>query len=175
MNVVARLRFVRMAPRKVRPVLDLIRGKSLTLAESQLTHLPRRPSRVLLKLLKSAQANAVNNFKLDPKTLFVKQAYANEGPKLKRFQPRAMGRAHPILKRSSHVTVVLDSRTEKIMTPEKSKTTATSEALRERVKGSPSEPPVNKEKKAAPQGRRSSGKSPATPRISHPGEKWKEK
>ncbi len=107
MDVVAKLRYLRIAPRKVRLVLDLIRGKQLSLAELQLMHLPKASSRPLLKLLKSAQANAENNFKLDIATLYVKQAYANEGPKLKRFLPRAMGRATPIVKRTSHVTIVL--------------------------------------------------------------------
>lgn len=106
-HVTAHLRFLRIAPRKVRLVLDLIRGKSLDVAEQQLMALPKGSSQPILKLLKSAQANADHNFKLDPKTLYVSQAYANEGPKLKRYMPHAMGRATVILKRMSHVTVAL--------------------------------------------------------------------
>ncbi|MBI5404935.1 MAG: 50S ribosomal protein L22 [Candidatus Kerfeldbacteria bacterium] len=105
--VTAHLRFLRIAPRKVRLVLDLIRGKSLDVAEQQLMALPKGSSQPILKLLKSAQANADHNFKLDPKLLYVSQAYANEGPKLKRYMPHAMGRATVILKRMSHVTVAL--------------------------------------------------------------------
>jgi large subunit ribosomal protein L22 len=107
MDVVAKLRYFRVSPRKVRLVLGLIRGQHVLMAEQQLMNLPKRSSLPLLKLVKSAQANAEHNFKLDPKELFVKQAFADEGPKLKRYTPRAMGRATPVLKRMSHVTIVL--------------------------------------------------------------------
>ncbi|MBI4093268.1 MAG: 50S ribosomal protein L22 [Candidatus Kerfeldbacteria bacterium] len=110
MDIVAKLRYLRIAPRKVRLVLDLIRGQSVTEAATQLLHLPKSSSRPLLKLLKSAEANAAHNFKLDPKTLVIKHAYADEGPKLKRYTPRAMGRATPLLKRLSHVTIILAAR-----------------------------------------------------------------
>ncbi len=112
MDVVAKLRYLRISPRKVRLVLDLVRGQDLAVAETQLQYLPKASSRPLMKLLKSAAANAEHNFKLDPKGLYIKQAFADEGPKLKRFQPHAMGRATEIRKRSSHVTVVLASRSE---------------------------------------------------------------
>lgn len=111
-DVVAKLRFLRIAPRKVRLVLDLIRGRNVLLAEEQLMHLPKISSAPILKLLKSAEANAQHNFKLDPKTLFVKQAFADEGPKLKRFQPHAMGRATEIFKRMSHVTIILGEKSQ---------------------------------------------------------------
>jgi len=88
-------------------VLDLIRGKNVEIAEQQLLALPKGSSQPILKLIKSAQANAQHNFKLDPKSLFIRQAYADEGPKLKRYMPHAMGRATVILKRMSHVTIVL--------------------------------------------------------------------
>lgn len=112
MDVVAKLRYLRISPRKVRLVLDLVRGKDLAIAETQLQYLPKASSRPLMKLLKSAAANAEHNFKLDRKGLYIKQAFADEGPKLKRYQPHAMGRATEIRKRSSHVTVVLASRSE---------------------------------------------------------------
>lgn len=111
-HVEAHLRYLRIAPRKVRLVLDLVRGKTLEVAEQQLLTLPKASSLPILKLLKSAQANAQHNFKLDPKDLYIRQAFANEGPKLKRFMPHAMGRATTILKRMSHVTVVLAPKNE---------------------------------------------------------------
>ena len=107
MDVVAKLRYFRVSPRKVRLVLGLIRGQRVLSAEQQLMNLPKRSSLPILKLMKSAAANAEHNFKLDPKELFIKKAFADEGPKLKRFTPRAMGRAAPVLKRMSHVTIVL--------------------------------------------------------------------
>ncbi len=107
MDVIAKLRYFRVSPRKVRLVLGLIRGQHVLFAEQQLMNLPKRSSLPILKLIKSAEANAEHNFKLDPKELFIKKAFADEGPKLKRYTPRAMGRATPILKRMSHVTIVL--------------------------------------------------------------------
>lgn len=107
MDVIAKLRYFRVSPRKVRLVLDLIRGQHVLAAEQQLMNLPKVSSIPLVKLLKSAQANAEHNFKLDPNELFIKKAFADEGPKLKRYTPRAMGRATPVLKRMSHVTIVL--------------------------------------------------------------------
>lgn len=107
MDVVAKLRYFRVSPRKVRLVLDLIRGLNVEIAEQQLMNLPKASSLPLLKLMRSAQANAEHNFKLNKNDLYVKQAFADEGPKLKRFMPRAMGRATPVLKRMSHVTIIL--------------------------------------------------------------------
>ncbi len=117
MDVIARLRYLRISPKKVRLVLDVIRGQSVEMAETQLRHLPQRSSAPLLKLLKSAEANAQHNFKLDPSSLVVKQAYADEGPKFKRYQPRAFGRAGLLRKRTSHVTIVLAPKAEKPPTP----------------------------------------------------------
>jgi large subunit ribosomal protein L22 len=169
MDVVAKLRFLRLAPRKVRLVLDLIRGQAVTDAEVQLQHLPKAASRPLLKLLKSAEANAEHNFKLDPKTLYVKQAFADEGPKLKRFQPRAMGRATPVVKRLSHVTVVLAPRLGATPSPKQPTEARPTKRSRPDVKGQPAEPKV------------SVGRSNTAPtlvkrsseRLSHPGEKAK--
>ncbi len=112
MDVIAKLRYFRVSPRKVRLVLGLVRGQHVLAAEQQLMNLPKRSSLPILKLMRSAVANAEHNFKLDPKALFIKKAFADEGPKLKRFTPRAMGRATPVLKRMSHVTLVLAPVTE---------------------------------------------------------------
>lgn len=107
MEAKAHLRYVRIAPRKARLVLDLIRGKEVGEAISILRHTPRGASPVIEKLLNSAIANAENNYNLDPSKLVVTQAYANEGPTMKRFQPRAQGRAFSIFKRTSHITVAV--------------------------------------------------------------------
>lgn len=108
MEVKAKLRFLRIAPRKVRLVADLIRAKSALAAESQLSFMPKGSARPMLKLLNSAVANAENNFKLKKDNLYIKRIMVDEGPKLKRWRPRAFGRAAPILKRSSHITIILD-------------------------------------------------------------------
>lgn len=108
MEVRAHLRYLRIAPRKVRLVVNLVRGMPVDQAVDQLTVLPKRAALPVLKLVKSAVANAEHNFKLDPKQLRIKSIVANEGPKLKRWQPRAFGRAAEILKRMTHVTIVLE-------------------------------------------------------------------
>lgn len=104
----ASVKYVRIAPRKVKIVIDLIRGKGLDEARSILTFTPKAASSVVLKLLNSAAANAENNLEMDPDTLYVAEVYANQGPTLKRIRPRAQGRAARINKRSSHVSIVLD-------------------------------------------------------------------
>ena len=98
---------VRIAPRKVRLVVDLIRGKSVAEAAAILRLTPKGSSVVVEKVLKSAAANAVNNNKMDQKSLYVKEAFVNEGPTLKRYLPRAKGSANSLLKRTSHITIVL--------------------------------------------------------------------
>ncbi len=113
MEVRAHLRYLRIAPRKVRLVIDLIRGLSVDQATEQLSVLSKGSARPILKLLNSAVANAEHNFKLERQNLRVKSIVANEGPRLKRFQPRAFGRAAEILKRMSHVTIVLEDPTHK--------------------------------------------------------------
>jgi len=101
---------VRIAPRKVRLVVDLVRGKTVAEAASILRLTPKAASVAVEKVLKSAAANAVNNLKLDQKSLFVKEAFVDEGPTLKRFLPRAKGSGNRILKRTSHITIVLEER-----------------------------------------------------------------
>ncbi len=110
MEAKAHLRHVRIAPRKARLVLDLIRGKQVGDAISILRHTPRGASPVIEKLLNSAIANAENNYNLDPGKLVVSQAYANEGPTMKRFQPRSQGRAFSIFKRTSHITLAVSEK-----------------------------------------------------------------
>jgi large subunit ribosomal protein L22 len=107
MDVHASLRNLRMAPRKVRLVVDLVRGLPIAEAERRLTFLTKDAARPVLKLLKSAIANAEHNFKLDRATLVVKSIAADGGATLKRFRPRAHGRAAPIRKRTTHITLVL--------------------------------------------------------------------
>lgn len=98
---------VRIAPRKVRLVLDLIRGKEVGEAMSILQLTNKRSSPVVEKLIKSAVANAEHNYDIDVDHLIVSEAYADEGPTLKRFRPRAQGRATKINKRTSHVTIIV--------------------------------------------------------------------
>lgn len=107
MDVHASLRHLHMAPRKVRLVVDLIRGLGVSEAEQRLTFLKKDASRPVLKLLQSAKANAQHNFQLDPATLVVKTITADAGVTLKRSHPRAMGRSAPIRKRSTHINLVL--------------------------------------------------------------------
>lgn len=101
---------VRISPYKVRIVLDLIRGKDLREAVAILENTPKAASEPVRKLLNSAAANAEHNLGMSKDGLFVAVAYADQGPTLKRVMPRAQGRAFRILKRTSHITVVLDAR-----------------------------------------------------------------
>jgi ribosomal protein L22 len=103
----AQARYVRTAPRKARLVVDHIRGKSVAEARAILAHTPRAASRDVLKLLNSAVANAENNHELLADELKVAKVYVDEGPTLKRYQPRALGRATRIRKRTSHMTIHL--------------------------------------------------------------------
>ncbi|OYD06529.1 50S ribosomal protein L22 [Paludifilum halophilum] len=103
-------RYVRIAPRKARLVIDLIRGKSVGEALAILKFTPRAASPVIEKVLKSAVANAEHNYNLNPEELVVEKALVDEGPTMKRFRPRAMGRATRINKRTSHITVVVSEK-----------------------------------------------------------------
>lgn len=98
---------VRIAPRKVRLVVDLIRGKQLMEAYSVLKLTEKRATKPVEKLLKSAVANATNNYNMDSNKLFIKEVFVNEGPTLKRFLPRAKGSANQILKRTSNITIIV--------------------------------------------------------------------
>jgi len=110
MEVKAKLRYLKIAPRKVRLVIDLLRGKDIEKARNELKFSAKRSAKPLLKLLESAIANAKNNFDLKEENLYIKKIVADEGPKLKRWRPRAYGRATQILKRSSHVTIILSEK-----------------------------------------------------------------
>ena len=110
MEAKAYLRYVRISPRKVQIVCDLIRGKSVAQANAILMGTPKAASELLLKLLKSAAANAENNHQMDPEKLYVSACYANPGPIIKRIMPRAQGRAYRINKRTSHVTIAVSER-----------------------------------------------------------------
>lgn len=103
---------VRIAPRKVRLVVDLIRGKQIGEAMAILKFTPKSASPVVEKVLKSAIANAEHNYDLDLENLYVSEAYVNEGPTMKRFRPRAKGSASPINKRTSHITIVVSEKEE---------------------------------------------------------------
>ena len=110
MEARATLHHARISPRKVQIVCDLIRGKDTKTAEAILMQTPKAASELLLKLLKSACANAENNFNMDPDKLVVTQVFATPGPILKRMMPRAQGRAYRINKRTSHVTIAVAER-----------------------------------------------------------------
>ena len=107
MEARAIVRNVRMTPRKIKLICDLIRGKDAGTAMAILAQTPKAASEPLTKLLKSAVANAENNFGMDPDKLFVKEVHVGPGPVMKRVMPRAQGRAYRILKRTSHITLVL--------------------------------------------------------------------
>lgn len=100
-----------MSSRKVRLVVDAVRGMAVEPALAQLTFMSKAAARPVRKLLESAIANAEHNFKLDREGLYIKSAMVNQGPTLKRWRPRAMGSAAPILKRTCHITMVLESKT----------------------------------------------------------------
>ena len=110
MEAKAFLRYIRISPRKVGIVCDLIRGKSVAQANAILLTTPKAASEPLLKLLKSAAANAENNHGMDPEKLYVSETFATPGPIIKRIMPRAQGRANRINKRTSHVTIVVKER-----------------------------------------------------------------
>lgn len=110
MGAQATLRFTSIPPRKARYVLDQIRGRSVEDATQTLTFSRRRASKEILKLLNSAVANAAQTGEMDLDVLYVKEAYANEGPTLKRIAARAQGRAYPIFKRTCHITIVLEEK-----------------------------------------------------------------
>lgn len=114
----ARLRGLRMSPRKVRLMIDLVRGMKAEEAVAQLRFSPKVAARPVMKLVQSAIANAVHNHDIDRATLKIVESFVDGGPTMYRFTPRAMGRSAPIRKRTSHITVVLEGT---VTTKEKSK------------------------------------------------------
>ena len=107
MEARAELKYARISPTKVQIVLDLIRNKPVKEAEAILKHTPKAACEYLEKLLKSAVANATNNFEMDEDKLYISECYATSGPILKRMRPRAQGRAYRIDKKTTHVTLVV--------------------------------------------------------------------
>lgn len=107
MEARAEHKFARISPRKVSIVCDLIRGKDVKTAAALMQHTPKAASELMIKVLKSAVANAENNFNMDPDKLYVSETFANPGPILKRGMPRAQGRMYRINKRTSHITIVV--------------------------------------------------------------------
>ena len=141
METSAKLKHLRIAPRKVRLVADLIRFKKCSVAIAILKFTPKRATVPMLKLLNSAIANAKNNLGLDEKNLYISKITVDEGPKLKRWRPRAMGRAYPIQKKTSHINIVLKEQEEPDK-KEKPKITRKIKEIKEEVKQTPN----NKEK-----------------------------
>jgi len=115
MEVKAQLKHLRISPRKVRLVINVVKSMPVVEAEEQLQFINKASAPMILKLLRSAIANAVHNFKFKKEDLYIKTAYVNEGYTLKRWQPRAMGRATPLKKKSSHVTMVLAAKKEPVI------------------------------------------------------------
>lgn len=110
MEARAHVKYIRMSSRKANIVLDLIRGKRIGDAFAILRHTPKAASPIVEKLLKSAAANAENNHSMNVDKLYVAEAYSTQGPTLKRFRARAMGRGVRILKRTCHITMVVKER-----------------------------------------------------------------
>lgn len=106
----AHVKYARVSASKAKIVLDTIKGKQAGEALGILAYTPRKAARIIEKVLKSALANAENNHELDTENLFIEEAYANQGPKLKRIRPRAQGRAFRIDKQTSHISIVLNER-----------------------------------------------------------------
>ncbi len=107
MEAKALAKYIRISPRKIKPIADLVRGKSVADAKAILKFTPRKGAGYLLKVLESAIANAENNHDLNADNLVVSEVFANQGPTMKRFKAGSMGRANPILHRTSHIGVVV--------------------------------------------------------------------
>ncbi len=110
MEAKAIAKYVRTSPRKAGQICSLVRGKNVDEALAILKYMPQKSADIIAKVVKSAVANAENNMNMDPKKLYVSEVYANQGPTLKRFMPRAQGRATGIRKRTSHIGVVVRER-----------------------------------------------------------------
>ncbi len=130
MLITVKLKYLRIAPRKVRLVADLIRGKKLEEAQAILNFTIKKASDPLLKLLKQAGANAKNNFQIEPSNLFISKIMVNEGPKYKKWEPRARGQAYEIQEKTSHIEIILDE----IVKEAKKKSSRPAKAQAEEVK-----------------------------------------
>ncbi|MCD6528358.1 50S ribosomal protein L22 [bacterium] len=145
MEVISKLRYLRIAPRKVRLVADLIRGKTADEAQTILNFTTKKAAKPLLKLLKSAIANAKHNFQMDEGNLYISKITVDEGPKYKRWRARARGQAAEIQKKTSHITLVLDE-IEKKYRRETKKVRETQEELSEEKELSKEEKLIKKPK-----------------------------
>jgi len=153
MPVVAKLRYLRMSPRKLRLVADLIRGKKVGAAKRELRFLKKRAARYFSKLLDSALANAKHNYQLDQDELYLAKVLVDEGPKLKRWRPRARGRAFPIQKKTAHLTLVLEKTATEPKTKEEEGKKGVSLPKKERVRSRKKKfRPVTKEELGKPLG-----------------------
>lgn len=110
MEVTASHRFASVSPRKVRLVLEHLPGQRVPTALSLLKFLPTPHAKIVAKIVKAAASNAENNYSMDPDMLYIKRATANEGRRLKRYRPQSRGRSSPYVKRTSHITIVVDER-----------------------------------------------------------------
>jgi large subunit ribosomal protein L22 len=137
MIITAKLKYLDISPRKVRLIADMVKGLEYTKAENQLKHTPNRSASPLLKLIRSAKANAIHNFNITENSeIIVKNVIVSQGPMLKRWRPRAFGRAYTVRKRRSHVLVELECNGEVVANPKKKNTkeTSTPEAIKEKSK-----------------------------------------
>lgn len=100
-------KYIRVSPRKMKPIADLVRGKNVKEAMAILKYTPRKGARIFLKVMQSAVANAENNHEMALDNLYVSQIYANQGPVMKRFKAGSMGRANPVKHRTSHIGVAV--------------------------------------------------------------------
>jgi large subunit ribosomal protein L22 len=166
MKIIAKLNHLRIAPRKVRMVADIIRGRDVKEAEVQLKFLARRAAEPLLKLLNSAIANALHNFGIEKDNLYISELQINEGPPLKRWMPRAMGRSAQILKRTSHIILVLETKKDvKVKKPKKIKPEVVKLKAGEEIKNEPVSTPVGA---AEGEGKPVTKPKPALPQKPHP-------
>ena len=151
MNVKATAKYIHMSPRKVRLVVDLVRGLGIEEARRQLMFSPKAAAKPVLKVLNSAVANAENNFSMDTTNFVVSEAFVNEGPTFHRFRPRAHGRAAAIRKRMSHITVEVGEVSE-AGTTSKTSSVKEVEQVKEKLEKKPAKKTAKKKavKKKAP-------------------------
>jgi large subunit ribosomal protein L22 len=160
-SAVAKARFVQVSPRKARRVIDLVRGRSVADALDILRWAPQAASEPVAKVIASAAANAQNNNGLDPATLVVATVYADEGPTAKRIRPRAQGRAFRIRRRTSHITVVVESRPGKDQRSAKSTRARRAEASKAAAKAPEKKAQTQSEATKAPATEAPATKAPA--------------
>ena len=154
-------RFVRVSPTKARRVIDLVRGRSVADALDILRWAPQAASEPVAKVIASAAANAQNNNGLDPATLVVATVYADGGPTAKRIRPRAQGRAFRIRRRTSHITVIVESRPAKDQQSAKSARTRRAEASKAAAKAPAKKAPANKAPAKKAPAKTAAAKAPA--------------